>query len=279
MVATLRRRPVRLSIRFVVACLLVALLDLPVITLLLNSLRSSRQILSGAGMLAGPFSPANYAYVLSRTPFVLYLRNSVTVALVAALISTAAAAAAGYALSRRRSRGLTTYSRLLLMSQMFPVILAIIPLFVLFRETHLLDTFVGVILIYVVTTLPFGTWTCRSCFDAIPLELEEAARIDGCGELGAAARIVAPLAAPGIAAVAMFAFLLSYNEFFVASVFLQNESLMTIPVGMQQFITQYSADWGALTAGSALAMIPTLVFFLVAQRRLRFGALAGSLKG
>ena len=122
---------------------------------------------------------------------------------------------------------------------MFPLILAIIPLFIFFRKLDMVNNFVPVILVYTVTQLPFSTWMLRSYFDSIPRDLDEAAKVDGCSPLRSFVQIILPCASPGIAAVAIFSFLFSYNEFFISSVFLRDENRMTIPVGIQSFMQQY----------------------------------------
>ena len=162
---------------------------------------------------------------------------------------------------------------------MFPIILALIPLFLLFRPLGLINTPFSVIIVYAVVNLPFVTWMARSYFDTIPRELEEAALIDGCSHYGAFLRIVLPLTGPGLAAVSIFAFLLSYNEFFVANVFLRTQSAMTLPVGLQMFMQQFATDWGRLMAASTLTMLPTLVLFLFVQKFITHGAVAGGVKG
>jgi ABC-type glycerol-3-phosphate transport system permease component len=189
------------------------------------------------------------------------------------------AALAGFAISRFQARMLGLYNQALLVVQMFPLILAIIPLFILFRRLSLVNNFIPVILVYTVTQLPFSTWMLRSYFDSIPKELDEAAKVDGCSPLRGFLQIILPLAAPGIAAVAIFSFLFSYNEFFISSVFLRDESLMTMPVGIQSFMQQYSADWGSLMASATLAMVPTLILFLFIQKYMISGATAGAVKG
>ena len=127
---------------------------------------------------------------------------------------------------------------------MFPLILGIIPLFIFFRKFDMVNNFVPVMLVYTVTQLPFATWMLRSYFDSIPRELDEAATMDGCSPLRNFLQIILPLTVPGIAAVAIFSFLFSYNEFFISSVFLRDEDRMTMPVGIQSFMQQYSTELG-----------------------------------
>jgi multiple sugar transport system permease protein len=162
---------------------------------------------------------------------------------------------------------------------MFPIILALIPLFLLFRPLGLIDHPLSVIIVYAVLNLPFVTWMARSYFDTIPRELEEAALIDGCSHFGAFFKVVLPLSGPGLAAVSIFAFLLAYNEFFVANVFLRSTQAMTLPVGIQMFLQQFSTDWGGLTSAATLTMIPTLILFLFVQKYITHGAIAGGVKG
>jgi ABC-type glycerol-3-phosphate transport system permease component len=186
---------------------------------------------------------------------------------------------AGYALSRFRNRLLDVYSAGLFALQMFPIILALIPLFLIFRPLGLIDHPFSVIIVYGVVNLPFATWMARSYFDTIPRELEEAALIDGCGHFTAFYRIVLPLSGPGLAAVTIFAFLLAYNEFFVANIFLRSTQAMTLPVGIRVFLQQFSTDWGSLMAAATATMLPTLILFLFVQKFITHGAVAGGVKG
>jgi ABC-type glycerol-3-phosphate transport system permease component len=119
----------------------------------------------------------------------------------------------------------------------------------------------------------------KSFFDTIPRELEEAAQVDGCSKFQAFLRIVLPLSGPGMAAVSIFSFLFSYNEFFVGSVFLRDEGSMTVPIGMQMFMQQFATDWGSLMAAATLAVIPTFILFLMVQKYITYGAVAGGVKG
>ena len=257
---------------------IVIVVDMPIIMMVLNSLRRTDEILSG-GLLPGAPSLDNYRYLNERTPFWTYFGNSVLVAFGATALTIVVAALAGYCLSRFRARAITGYSRLLLLVQMFPLILTLIPLFILFRELHLVNTRTSVLLLYAVVHLPFATWMFKAFFDAIPRELEEAAQVDGSSRIGAFWRIVLRLSGPGIAAVTIFSLLFSYNEYLIASIFLRDEAKMTIPVGVQMFMQQFQTDWGSLMAAATLAMLPTVVFLLFVQKSMVYGAVAGSVKG
>jgi ABC-type glycerol-3-phosphate transport system permease component len=202
------------------------------------------------------------------------------VAVIGTIISIFCAATAGYALSRYHQRRFVSgYSRALMMVQMFPLILALIPLFIIFKNVGLVNTYWSVILVYTILNLPFATWMFEGFFDAIPRELEEAAFVDGCSRFRALTRIVLPLSGPGTAAVTIFTFLLCYNEYLIANIFLRDPDTMTIPVGIQMFMQQYSTDWGSLMAAACLASIPTIIFFLFVQKYMIQGVVAGAVKG
>ncbi len=264
---------------FVVMLGVVLVINAPIITLALNSLRTTDQILTETSLIPQHPSLVNYQYLSFRTSFWSFFRNSVLVAATATAITISGASLAGYALSRYRIVITAGYSRLLLMIQMFPIILALIPLFIIFRILHLVDTYWSVILIYAAFQLPFATWMFRSFFDSIPRDLEDAAMIDGCSRLLAFRHVVLPLCAAAFTAVTIFAFLFTYNEYLIANIFLRSESVMTVPVGIQMFMQQYSSDWGNLMAAATMAMLPTFILFLFVQRYMLYTAIGGAVKG
>lgn len=273
-----RRRFTRWGLFFLTLAIVI-IVNLPIITMALNSLRPTAEIMSERSLMPRNPSLVNYQYVSSRTQFWTFFRNSVIVAVSGTAICIAAASLAGYALSRFRIRLTTGYSRLLLMIQMFPIILALIPLFILFKNLGLINTYFSVIIIYTVAQLPFATWMFRSFFDSIPIDLEEAAQIDGCSRLQAFRYVVLPLCAAAFAAVTIFAFLFNYNEYLIANIFLRSEATMTIPVGIQMFMQQYGTDIGNLMAAATLAMIPTFIMFLFVQKYMLYTAVGGAVKG
>lgn len=259
--------------------LIVLVVNLPIILMILNAFRSTEEILSSDSIF--PESPSfdNFRYLTERTSFWTYFGNSMAIAIGGTAVTIVFAGLAGYALSRYRATAISAYSRLLLMVQMFPLILMLIPLFILFRELNLINTRTSVVLLYSVVHLPFATWMFKAFFDSIPSDLEEAAQVDGSSRFGAFWRIVLRLSGPGIAAVTIFSFLFSYNEYLIASIFLRDEEKMTVPVGVQMFMQQFGADWGSLMAASTLAMLPTVIFFLFVQKYMVYGAVAGAVKG
>jgi ABC-type glycerol-3-phosphate transport system permease component len=274
-----RRKRLRRYVIFGVLVVLTILVNVPILTMILNSLKSNQAILSSTGIQPSDLTLKNYSYLSSRTLYWTWFKNSVIVALFGTAASIAIAALAGYALSRFSSRFLGAYSRTVLMFQMFPVILALIPIFILFVNLGLINNPLSVIIFYTSAHLPFAIWMYKAFMDSIPKELEEAAWIDGCSRLQGFLRIVLPISGPGIAAVAIFSFLFSWNEFLIASLFLPEQSAMTLPVGVQMFMQQFSTDWGSLMAAATLTMIPTFVLFLFVQKYMVSGAVAGSVKG
>jgi ABC-type glycerol-3-phosphate transport system permease component len=264
---------------FFVLLLITFLVNLPIITMILNSFKSNGEIMSSKLILPVHFTFENYINLWKTSKFGLQFKTSAIVSLYGTGLSIIIAALAGYAVSRYRSRFISTFSSTLLMLQMFPVILVLIPLFIMFRNFHLVDTYFSVILLYLVSNLPFAIWMYRGFFDSIPKDLEEAAWIDGCTRLQSFIRVVLPISAPGVAAVAIFSFLFTWNEYLIASVFLRSEGTMTIPVGLQLFMQQYASDWGSLTAASTLALMPVFIFFLFVQKYMIYGSVAGSVKG
>lgn len=278
--AALRNKTIRKWLLSLLMLILVLILDYPIFTIFLNAFRSTAEILSTTSIIPQHPTLANFAYLNDHTNFWGFFASSMIVSLIGTLISILCAAGAGYTLSRYHARRtVRSYSSGLMLVQMFPLILALIPLFIIFHDAGLVNTYWSVILVYTVLNLPFATWMFEGFFDAIPRELEEAAYVDGCSRFRALTRIILPLSGPGTAAVTIFTFLLCYNEYLIANIFLRDPDTMTIPVGIQMFMQQYSTDWGSLMAAACLASIPTIVFFLFVQKYMVQGVVAGAVKG
>ncbi|MDR1431429.1 MAG: carbohydrate ABC transporter permease [Propionibacteriaceae bacterium] len=255
------------------------LINIPLILTAINSFRPTMDILHGSTLFPERVSLDNYIVVTQGTDYWLWFRNSIVIALITTAITLVAAGFAGYSMSRYKTKVNAVYSAALMVFQLFPIVLSVIALFILFRKLGLMNTPVPAVVLYVVMSLPFCTWMFKGFFDSIPRELEEAARIDGASSFQAMLRIVVPLAGPGAAAVAIFAFLQSYNEYMVASAFLQRPDARTIPIGLREFIQQYHTEWGQMLAASTLAALPPLVMFLLVQKWMIRGMAAGAVKG
>jgi ABC-type glycerol-3-phosphate transport system permease component len=204
--------------------------------------------------------------------------NSVVVAISTTAISVSLATLSGYAFSRFRLPGGRTLLYGILATQMFPSILLVIPLFVIMRNLHLIDTLKSLVLTYVSFVLPFSVWMLRNFFRTIPRSLDEAAMVDGSTRLGALWRVILPMSLPGIAATAVFSMIVAWDEFLYANTFINSASHRTVSIGLQSLIGEYSTNWGQLTAGAVITTVPIVVFFMLIQRNLT-QVLGGGVKG
>jgi N,N'-diacetylchitobiose transport system permease protein len=215
-----------------------------------------------------------------RTPFFWAdVKNSMIIVCATVVISIALAFLAAIALAKYRFSGRRLFIVLMIGIQMLPQAGLIIPLYVVLARYHQVNALTGVILTYMTFALPFSVWTLRGFIINIPRELEEAAMVDGSTRLGAFVKILLPLAAPGLVATSVFAFITSWNEYIFARVLLNDQGKQTVTVWLSYFLgTSRHTDWGALMAGSTLTAIPVLVFFLLVQRKIAFGLTAGAVK-
>jgi multiple sugar transport system permease protein len=221
----------------------------------------------------------NFRYIFSSTDVLLWLGNSLGVTLATVLVSVIVAAPAGYVLSRGRSKAVSGFSLLLFIIQSLPVITAIIPLFVLFARIGLTDNLIGLVIVYVGSTMSVATWMMAAYFDTIPHALEEAAWVDGCSVFGSFTKIVLRNSLPGILSTAIFAFLLAWNDYLVALVFLRSSIIFTLPIGLQTFFQQNATDWGAVMALSVVMLLPPAIIFAVLNKYFSIGGIGGSLAG
>jgi len=211
-------------------------------------------------------------------PFVLQFRNSVIVSLSTTALVLLAGAWGAYALARLEFRGKRPFALSLLLVQLFPGVLLIIPLFVVLSNLHLTNSLAGLTLAYTTGALPFVVWLLRGYFLSIPPELEDAARVDGCGYLGALFRVVLPLSAPGLAAAATLAFVNAWNEFLLAYILINDNGQRVLAVGLSAYIDQFSTDYSGLFAMATLTTLPVVAVFLIFQRFLVGGLSAGAVK-
>ena len=208
------------------------------------------------------------------------VKNSLIVVAATVAVSMVLAFLAAVSLAKYRFTGRSLFVVLMIGILMLPQVGLIIPLYVVLARYHLTNALTGVILVYLTFLLPFAVWTLRGFILGIPKELEEAAMVDGSSRLGAFVRILLPLVAPGLVATAVFAFITAWNEYIFAYVILSDQSRQTLTVWLASFYgSSRSTDWGALMAASTLTAIPAVVFFLLLQRKIRFGLTAGSVKG
>lgn len=221
----------------------------------------------------------NYANVWLATPFPKYFFNSFYIATITTICSLSVSIYAAYAIARIQFRGRYAFGMMLLITQMFPHIMLVVPLFFIIKGLGLFNTHAALIIAYTAFSLPFSIWMLRGFFQAIPEELEDAAAIDGATLLGTLHKIILPLSGPGIAAVAMYTFIRAWNEFLFALVFLQSQDLRTLPLGLASFQEEYTYRWDLLMAGASIISLPVLFFFLLMQRFIVQGLTAGAVKG
>jgi len=231
--------------------------------------------------LPASLSVANYvdAWTSKLTPFSRFFANSLWVSSVTMVATTAISILAGYALARFRFGGRQVILLVFLATQMFPAVLLIAPLLSQWYALGLIDTYQALIYSNFSFTVPFTVWMLVGYFDSIPQELEESALIDGCGRFAALLRVVLPLAAPGIAATAIFAFVTSWSELLFAITFTSQTEMRTLSAGLLFMVGQYEIQWGQLSAGVMISTVPVAVLFTYLQRHLIRGLSAGALKG
>lgn len=222
----------------------------------------------------------NFRRVLFETSFPVYFRNSLIVAGSATILTLIIAVFCGYVLSRWPHTGIArTVGSALLLSQMIPGVLLLVPLYMLMRQFGLLSSYTGLIIVYCTFTVPLCVFMLKSFFDAVPGEIEQAAEMDGCSRTGFIYRILLPLSAPGILAAGAFAFINAWNEFMFGYVFINDDAHRTLTPGIMMFKSAHVTDWGGLMAASVLTVVPVAACFLYLQRFLIEGLASGAVKG
>jgi ABC-type glycerol-3-phosphate transport system permease component len=244
-----------------------------------SAFKSDTEIMTNLSIIPSHPTLQHFKVVLRQSDFGTWFLNSLLVSVGTTVLAILVGSLAGYAMSRWRFRGRGFYGNSLLVIQMFPGVMLAIPMFLLLNKFHLIDTLWALLVTYLTFALAFSVWMLKGYFDGIPREIEEAALIDGTGRLGALRHVIMPLAGPGIVTVAVFSFLLSWNEFFFAYVFLATPGKFTLSLGLYSFIQQFTTQWGNIMAAGTLATLPVLVFFFLLQRSLTRGLVAGATKG
>lgn len=223
----------------------------------------------------------HYKAAFIERPFLQYALNSLIIAAATTIVSVVLGTMAGYALARFRYPGQWRYqiSFWILSTRMMPPIVTIIPLYLAFNYLDLLNTKLAVVIAYTAFNLPFATWMMKSYFQDLPVELEEAAMVDGDTRWGAFVRVALPLARPGLAATAIFCLIISWNEFLLALILTLTERSQTLPIGIAGRVTQYNTYWGEISAAGFTACIPIMIFALMVQKQLVRGLSFGAVKG
>lgn len=221
----------------------------------------------------------NFRQVFGDGNFDTYLMNTAFVAVLTVVASGAVALLAAVAVARFRFRFRTSMLVMILIVQMVPLEALVIPLYLQSRDLSMLNSLIGLTIVYLAFSLPFAIWTLRGFVAAVPKEIEEAAYVDGASWFRMFWSVLMPLVAPGLVAVSVFSFITAWNEFVFALSFLNDDSKFTAAIGLRQFFTERGTDWGGVMAGSTLITVPVMLFFILIQRRISSGLVAGAVKG
>ncbi|WP_353647587.1 carbohydrate ABC transporter permease [Nakamurella sp. A5-74] len=277
----MRTRPITRVGQYVALLAYIVFLGFPLLWLFSTAFKSPREVISlDPTLLPRTWSLDSFRVALDNTELFPSLLNSLIVAVSTAILTTVIALPAAYALARHRSKLRTVTVGWILVSQVFPFVLIVIPVFIVLRNLGLLNTLPGLVLVYVVWALPFTLWMLQGYVSAIPRDLEEAAATDGASRGQVLLRVIFPLLAPGLVATAMFAFISAWNEFFFALVVITDPAKETAPLLLARYVGgEGLVNLGPLAATALITTLPSLLIFAVAQRKLVSGMLAGSVKG
>jgi multiple sugar transport system permease protein len=252
----------------------------PLLWLLITSVKPVQEIITfPVKYLPSRLTFENYINTFSQTDFLTYFRNSLLVSLSSTVVTTLCSVFGGYSLARFKFRGQRLTLVMFLVTQMIPISVIIVPIFLIFAKLGLVDNLFGLALIYTALNIPFCMLVIRGFFQRIPVSLEEAAMMDGCTRFQSIYRVVLPIMKPGIVSAAVFAFIGAWNELFFNSIFISSEANKTIPSAIYMFIGKYDINWGMLAATGILALIPVGVLFMCIQKFLVSGLTSGAVKG
>jgi multiple sugar transport system permease protein len=252
----------------------------PIVWMFITSLKAEQDILTNdLQYLPSRVTFENYVNIWNRSGFPTLITNSAIVTAITLVICLTLGSMAAYGFSRAKFRGRNQLMLLYLVVRMFPVVLLIIPLFIMMRNLKLLDSTFGLAMAYTTFLLPLSVWMMKGFFEAIPIDLEEAARIDGCTRLTALFLIILPLVRSGLIATGVFIGMAAWNEFLFALMLTTSQGSRTWPVGLQLMIGEFQLPWGTFSAGGIISIIPIIVFFSITQRTLIRGITAGAIKG
>jgi len=263
-----------------VGVLILVVMLFPIYWMVSTALKPGKEILSLTPVwFPSPITFDNFRTAINVPFFWNDVVNSLTVVLSVVAISIALAFLAAVSVARFGFRGRTAFVVMVIAVQMVPLNALVIPMYLLLDRVGQVDTLLGVIAYYLAIVLPFMIWTLRGFVANVPVDLEEAAMVDGATRVGAFLRIVFPLVAPGLVATAIFGFIQAWNEYIIAYVLLSSSSKQTLTIWLASFTTQHGTDWGGLMAGATLTALPVVVFFLLVQRHVAGGLTAGAVKG
>ncbi|PZH15767.1 ABC transporter permease [Streptomyces sp. NTH33] len=251
----------------------------PVVWLIYLSLGPDKTDYLHPGAIAEKMTFSNYSFVLQHTNFFKWFGSTMTVALGTTLVAVVFAATTGYAVSRMRFPGYKSLMWVLLLTQAFPIAVLVVPMYEIFSELGLIDTYGALILVNCSTAVPYCAWLMKGYFDTIPVEIDEAGRVDGLSPFGTFLRLILPLARPGLAVAGFYSFITAFGEVAFASTFMLDDNKYTFAVGLQSFVSEHDAQWNYMAATAVLIAVPVAAFFYLVQKNLVTGLTAGGTKG
>jgi len=280
MIDTKKKTYFRIAGTYLILILFCLIALYPVSQILTISLRPADRLMSTSlEIIPKDASLKNYKALFTERPFGLWLMNSTFVAFVVTLTGVALASTAGYAFSRFNFIGKKIGLLSLLVTQMFPATMLLLPMYIMLVKLHLINSYLGIMIMYSATALPFCVWQMKGYYDTIPTSLEEAGRIDGCNRFQTFYKIILPLASPALVITALFSFMSAWTEYIVAAQILQDTRMWTLPLGLKSFESNMGSEWGLYGAASMIVTIPVVVLFLSLSRWLVSGLTLGSVKG
>uniref|UniRef100_S0DEM9 Putative ATPbinding transport protein n=1 Tax=termite gut metagenome TaxID=433724 RepID=S0DEM9_9ZZZZ len=275
-------RAVSMVMMYLLTIVIVFMVDLPIISMISTAFKSEEAVRSSVSLFpaAGEFTLENFIHIFSDSEFRLAMFNSMFIALCTSAVMVFVASMAGYALSRFRGRVFMLFGAMLIVTEAFPVMLRLIPMFRMYVDAGLMNTHIAVILCHIAQSLAFCTMMTRGFYESsVPRDMEEAAMVDGCSRFGTYLRIALPVSLPGIATIAIYSFLDSWNEYMYANLLLREDTLQTLTLYVSGFSGKSGVNWSMLSAASTLASLPAMAFLLFAQKYLIQGMTDGAVKG
>jgi arabinogalactan oligomer/maltooligosaccharide transport system permease protein len=267
------------ALRHIVLLTFVVIALYPAVNVFTISLRPDDRLRSAdLAVIPDNWTLKSYKQLFTDQPFLRWLGNSMIVAMGVTITGVVLAAIGGYAFSRFRFVGRKATMLAILTTQMFPATMLLLPLYIVIAKLQLINTYLGLMVFYTSTALPFCVWQMKGFYDTIPASLEEAARIDGCGRAAAFWRVILPLAVPGLVITALFSFMAAWSEYIVAAQVMQDEEMFTLPLGLKSFQASLSTQWGLYAAASILVSLPVVIVFLMLSKFLVSGLTLGSVK-
>lgn len=274
------KKIIRISASYAVLILFCIISVYPVSQVLTVSLRPADRLLSTSlEIIPANATFDNYIKLFTTTDFLLWMWNSLLVTTAVTMTGVALASTAGYGFSRYKFYGKRAAMQSMLITQMFPATMLLLPMYIMLVKLGLINSYIGIMIMYSATALPFCVWQMKGYYDTIPTSLEEAGRIDGCNQTQTFYKIILPLAAPALVITALFSFMSSWTEYVVAAQILQDTDLWTLPIGLKSFESNMSTEWGLYGAASMIVTIPVVVLFLSLSKFLVSGLTLGSVKG